>query len=82
MIGRNRVERVACSAVEVILECSHEPTLGDGGVHERERDVDHRLEIGDRDVLVGRVDLGHPVREVDALEAALVEDVRVGGAAR
>ena len=56
--------------------------LRDRGVDERERDVDHRVEVRDRDVLVGRVDLGHAVREVHALEAALVEDVRVGGAAR
>ena len=52
------------------------------GVDQREGDVDHPLEVVDRDLLVGRVDVRHPVREVDALEAALVEDVRVGGAPR
>ena len=36
------------------------------GVDERERHLDHRFEVGHRDVLVRRVDLGHPVREVDA----------------
>ena len=35
-------------------------------VDERERHLDHALEVGDGDVLVGRVDLHHPVREVDA----------------
>src|SRR5258708_1327537 len=56
--------------------------LGPCGGEERECDLDHRLDVRDGDVLVRRVDLGHPVRQVDALEAALVEDVRVGGAAR
>src|SRR5215212_1248329 len=58
------------------------PRLSESGIEQRERHVDHRLEIGDCDVLVRRVDLGHPVREVHALEAALVEDVRVGRATR
>src|SRR5438034_3428226 len=48
-----------------------------GHVHERERDVDHPLQVLYRDVLVGRVDVGHAVREVDAGEPTLVEDVRV-----
>src|SRR5205823_10880712 len=47
---------------------------------ERDGDVDHRLEVGDRDPLVGGVDVGHPVGEVHAAETALVERVRVGGA--
>ena len=51
-------------------------------VDERERHVDHRVEVLDGDALVGRVDVGHPVREIHAAPAALVEDVRVGGAAR
>src|SRR5687768_18248723 len=50
-------------------------------VDEREGHVDHSLEIRGGDVLVGRVDLGHPVREVHASEAALVEDVGVCRAA-
>ena len=41
------------------------------GIDERERDVDHRVEVGDRDVLVGGVDLRHPVREVEARQPAL-----------
>ena len=41
-----------------------------------------RLEVGDGDALVRRVDVRHPVREVHARQAALVEDVRVGAAAR
>src|SRR3990172_4225759 len=52
------------------------------GVHEPERDVDHPLEILDGDVLVWGVDLRHAVGEIDAGEPPLVEDVRVGGAAR
>src|SRR6266498_3858313 len=44
-------------------------------LHERERDVDHPLEVRDRDPLVGRVDVRHPVREVQTLQASLVEDV-------
>src|SRR6266487_568936 len=50
-------------------------------LHERERDVNHPLEVGDRDPLVGRVDVRHPVREVEALQAALIEDIRIGAAA-
>src|SRR5262245_1845467 len=46
-----------------------------------ERDVDHPIEVRDGDVLLGAVDLGHPVREVQAGEPAHVEDVRVGAAA-
>ena len=34
-----------------------------------QRHVDHRVEVGDRDVLVGGVDLGHPVREVRRTES-------------
>src|SRR5262249_33165444 len=48
---------------------------------ERQRDVHHPLEILDGDSLVRGVDVDHPVREVEALQAALVEDVRVGPAA-
>src|SRR5207244_12363684 len=49
--------------------------------HECEGDVDHALETRDRDPLVGRVDVGHPVGEVQTAETALVEYVRIGGAA-
>src|SRR4051794_16120318 len=52
-----------------------------GDVEERERDLDHPLEVVDRDPLVRRVDVLHPVREIQARKAALVEDVRVGRAA-
>src|SRR5919199_3171648 len=48
---------------------------------ERQRHVHHPFEVLDRDALVGRVDVDHPVREIDALETALIEDVRVGAAA-
>src|SRR5919109_4405004 len=44
-------------------------------------DVDHALQVGDGDVLLRCVDLGHAVREVEAGEPADVEDVRVGAAA-
>src|SRR2546423_13334216 len=50
-------------------------------VDERERDLDHSLQVLDRDPFVRRVDVLHPVREVQAGEPALVEDVRVGRAA-
>src|SRR5919109_253150 len=46
-----------------------------------ERDVDHPLEVGDCDVLVRRMDCGHPVGEVHAGPAAFVEHVRVGAPA-
>src|SRR5207248_9788114 len=46
-----------------------------------QRHINHRLEIRDCDALVRRVDVGHPVREVHTLQAALVEDVRVRAAA-
>ncbi len=58
------------------------PRLSESGIDQRQGHVDHRLEVGDRDPLVGRVDVGHAVREVDDLEPAVVEDVRVGRAAR
>ena len=48
---------------------------------ERERHLDHPFEVGHGDVLVGRVDLHHPVREVHALQATRVEHVRVRAAA-
>src|SRR5262249_46571577 len=48
---------------------------------ERERHVHHPLEIFDGDPLVRRVDVDCPVREVEALQAALVEDVCIGAAA-
>src|SRR5438094_7376758 len=57
------------------------PRLSESGIDQRQRYVDHRLEVRDGDPLVGRMDVHHPVREVQALQAALVEDVRVGGAA-
>src|SRR6266566_4429752 len=47
----------------------------------RDLHVNHPLEVRDRDPLVGRVDVRHPVREVEALQAALIEDVRIGAAA-
>src|SRR5438874_9954506 len=47
---------------------------------ERERDVDHRLEVGDGDVLLRAVDLRHSVREVQTGQTAHVEDVRVRAA--
>src|SRR5262245_10130625 len=50
-------------------------------VHERERDLDHPLEVADRDPLVRGVDVLHAVREVEARETALVEHVRVSGTA-
>src|SRR5215207_9289079 len=51
------------------------------GVEEREGHADHPLEIVDRDLLVRRVDVRHPVCEVHTLQATLVEDVRVRRAA-
>src|SRR5437588_1128271 len=50
-------------------------------VHERQRHLDHVLEVRAGDRLVRRVDARHPVREVHAGKAMLVEDVRVRGAA-
>src|SRR5207244_1611024 len=47
------------------------------GVHERECDVDHALEVGDADLLGRGVDVRHPIREVEASETPLVEDVCV-----
>src|SRR5215204_7702527 len=52
-----------------------------GDVDESERDVHHALEICDGDVLVRRMDRGHPVRNVDAGPAAFVEDIGVRTAA-
>src|ERR671934_86098 len=52
-----------------------------GDVDERERDLDHALEIVDGDAFVGGVDVLHPVRQVETGEPALVEDVRVRGTA-
>ena len=49
---------------------------------ERRRQVDHRLEIGDGDALVRAVEVVDAVRDVEAAQAALVEDVRVSRAAR
>src|SRR4051812_36608901 len=46
------------------------PRLSESGIEQRERHVDHRVEVGDGDVLGRCVDVGHPVREVDALEPA------------
>ena len=47
---------------------------------DRERHVDHRLEVGHRDLLVRAVDVRHPVREHDAGDSTGVEDARVGAA--
>src|SRR6476620_718846 len=58
------------------------PRLSESGIDQRERHVDHRLEVGHGDVLVGGMDVGHPVREIHNLEPALVEDVRIGCATR
>ena len=46
-----------------------------------ERDSEHALEVGDRDVLGGGVDLGHAVADVHAGDPGGVEDVGVGAAA-
>src|SRR4029453_13172879 len=40
------------------------PRLSPSGIDQRKRDVDHRVDVGDRDVLVGGVDVRHPVRGV------------------
>src|SRR5947207_348067 len=48
-------------------------------VDQRERDLDHALEVVDGDAFVRRVDVLHPVREIETGEPALVEDVGVGG---
>ena len=52
-----------------------------GRLDERERHVDHRLEIGDGDVLVGVWMSIIPFARFTHCETALVEDVRVGGTA-
>ena len=54
--GQRRISKSAASMLS-------RPPAAD----QRERHLDHRLEVGDGDVLVRRVDLGHPVREVHAL---------------
>jgi hypothetical protein len=58
------------------------PRLSESGIDESQRHVDHPLQVRDGDPLVRGVDVDHAVREVQALEAALVEDVRVRAAAR
>ena len=40
-----------------------------GGVDQGERHVDHRVQIVNGDVLLGGVDLCHPVREIEAGQA-------------
>src|SRR5207244_10188025 len=57
------------------------PRLSESGIDQRQRHVDHRLEVRDGDSLVGRVNVRHPVREVQALQPAFIEHVRVRGAA-
>src|SRR6187551_2282459 len=52
-----------------------------GGLDELERDVEHRLEVGNGDVLGRGVHQHHPVGEVHARNATRVEHVRVGSAA-
>src|SRR6266568_8610047 len=52
-----------------------------GDIDERERHLDHALEVVDGDAFVRGVDVLHPVREVQAGEAALVEHVGIGGSA-
>src|SRR6476661_5868304 len=51
------------------------------GRDEREGHFDHPLEICDGDAFVGRVDVLHAVRQIEAREASLVEDVRIRRAA-
>src|SRR5919109_4869664 len=51
------------------------------GLDELERHSEHPVQVVHRDLLVGCVDVSHPVGEVHAGEAALVEDVRVRPAA-
>src|SRR5262245_57051510 len=58
------------------------PRLSDSAIEQRERDVHHRLDIGDGDVLIGRVDVRHRVRKRHTGDAALVEDIRVGAPSR
>src|SRR4029453_12644197 len=50
-------------------------------VEERERHLDHALQVVNGDAFVGRVDVLHAVREVETRKPALVEDVCVGGSA-
>src|SRR5205085_3376009 len=50
-------------------------------VDECKRHVHHAFEILDSDALVWRVDVLHPVREVQTAQSTFVEDVRVGGPA-
>src|SRR5919106_3090915 len=52
-----------------------------GGLDELEGHPQHGVEVGDGDLLLGRVDVLHAVREVDARQATGVEDVRVGAPA-
>ena len=85
LVGAERegiVRRPGRSSADHASKSSRLFGRGAGCIDEGERDVDHRVEIGRGDALVGRVDVGHPVREVDAGEAAGVEDVRVRAAAR
>src|SRR5581483_1026558 len=75
-------QRSSVTAIRLPLQATSEESGCTGDVDERERDLDHAVEIGDRDVLVRRVDVRHAVRKVDTAQAALVERVRVGGASR
>src|SRR4051812_46779292 len=72
----SRTSSSCSSAIAVTM-----PRLSESGIDQRERHVDHRLEICNGDPLVGRVDVDHPVREIEALQPALVEDVGVRRAA-
>src|ERR671919_2761098 len=49
-----------------------------GGLDELEGHPQHGVQVGDGDLLLGRVDVLHAVREVDARQTTGVEDVRVG----
>src|SRR5438093_13363354 len=72
----SRTSPSCCSTTAVTF-----PRLSESGIDQRERHVDHRLEIRDGDPLVGRLNVHHPVREIEALQPPLVEDCRIGGAA-
>ena len=50
---------------------------GDCGANQLDGDARERLDVGHGDVLVRRMDRLHAAREVEALQATLVEDVRV-----
>src|SRR6266566_7510961 len=75
-----RTRASCCSAIAVTVPRRRLSAIA-RDLHERECHVDHPFEVRNRDPLVRGVDVGHPVREVQALQASLVEDVCVGAAA-